>query len=66
MPTEGDGRYTVQLEFTGNYTMYLTYSDLKPGQAWVARWLGEWIGSAPTEQEARDMADEHDDVRMRR
>lgn len=44
-----DGRYHVGLEFTGAFE---PAPDLAPGQRWVFRFCGEWIGSATTEAEA--------------
>lgn len=56
--TLGDGRFSVAREFTGapEHPAY----NLRPGERWVARFQGDWIGSSTTENGARAVADAFD------
>lgn len=49
-----DGRYHVGLEFTGAFE---PAPGLAPGQRWVFRFCGEWVGSATTEAQAWGIAE---------
>ena len=48
-----DSRYTIALEHCGQLT-----------PQYVIRFCGDWIGSAPTKQEAEEFRDIHTKARM--
>jgi len=55
-----DERYSIAVEYCGE-----THSDawLKPGQAYVVRFCGEWVGKGPTKAAAEEVARDHDERR---
>ena len=55
-----DDRYSVNIEFTGNFKHI---KGLKDGQMYVARFCGEYIGSDETETKAWLTCIFHDDGR---
>ena len=57
-----DKRYTVQKEYCGHFHAEKK-KNLEQGQMWVARFCGEWIGSALTESKASLLCIFHDDER---
>ncbi len=57
-----DKRYSINLEFCGRTHKKLP-KHLKQGQMYVARFCGEWIGSAITENRAKSICIFHEDNR---
>lgn len=58
---KNDSRYTVNLEFTGEYKK--KPKGAKQGQMYVARFCGEYIGASETKKEANLLCIFHDDER---
>lgn len=59
---EVDGRYSVAIEYggrNGEHAIADAANGLKPGQAWVMRFCGEWAGAYETEADALTGARAH-------
>jgi len=59
--TSGDPNYTVRGEAVGETQQA---EGLNRGDAWVARFVGDYIGQALREVDARELANEHYRLRM--
>ncbi len=58
--TIDDNRYTVAREYIGAPE---EVAGLRTGERWVARFCGDWVGSAESRPAARALADTHYDDR---
>lgn len=56
-----DGRYSVKIEFCGDISS--PPGRRNPGQAWVVRFCGDWVGKSPTELSGWRLAREHAEAR---